>query len=242
MTTELPLLENAVFYSMERPLIKGERYEKYFYKNASDMKITLYKKRKNKEFPGEFDYFDTGFQLYKNKYNMYVETDDISKKLSFKKKYNVPVHSLTISNTDTLYEIKSLPKELLVFMLYGGMDFINFKVNIIPKNIISMRFLASAFPFNGADLSKLKKLKYFFVMSKHLVVLPKFPKSIEYVYIRGSNLSFHPSVAFKHFKLKDYPNLKGIVLKDTGLSKKDIPRDILVAKKSKKIKVYIEED
>jgi hypothetical protein len=241
MTTELPLLENAEFYSMESPLINEDLHEKYFYKNASDMKITTYKKVKSKEFPGEINYFDTGFQLYKNKYNMYSETNDISKKLIFNKKYKVPVHSLTI-NSQPLYEIKSLPKDLLVFWLQGGMDFINFKVNIIPKNIISMKFLWSAFPFNGADLSKLKKLKYFFVNSKHLVVLPKFPKSIEYVYIRGSNLSFHPSVAFKHFKLKDYPNLKGIVLKDTGLSKKDIPKDILVAKKSKKIKVYIEED
>lgn len=75
--------------------------------------------------------------------------------------------------------------------------------------------------------------------SKHLVVLPKFPKSIEYVFINGSNLSFHPNLAFKHFKLKDYPNLKGIILKDTGLKLKDIPKDILDAKKSKKFQVYI---
>jgi hypothetical protein len=238
MTTELPLLENAFFYSMESPVIKGEKYENFFYKNASEMKITTYKKVKSKEFPGEYDRFHTGFWTYKNKYNMYTETNDISKKLTFNKKYKIPVHSLSI-NSQHLYEIKSLPKDLLAFRLQRGMDFIKFNVDVIPKNIVSMKFTWTAFPFNGADLSKLKKLKYFFVDSKHLVVLPKFPKSIEYVFINGSNLSFHPSIAFKNFKLKDYPNLKGIILKDTGLKLKDIPKDILDVKKSKKFQVYI---
>ena len=235
MTTELPLLENSYFYNMESPFTKRGRIdEKTFYENAS-IKTRTYKKIKiNGTF---YDDCVGSLQAYKSKYIMFTESEK-SKKVIFDKKYDYPVHSISI-NIENLYKIKSLPKDLLVFMLQGGPDLIKFNVNTIPKNIVSMKFLASAFPFNGADLSKLKNLKYFSVDSKHLVVLPKFPKSIEYVYIRGSNLSFHPSAAFKNFKLKDYPNLKGIVLKDTGLSIKDIPKDILSAKKSKKIKVYI---
>jgi hypothetical protein len=232
MEKDLKFEENKGFYNMEYPF-EDEEDLKYFHSNIKDVENVDHKKRYNKTL-GYYEYIDHLWRKYKNKYNIYGDGDMITKNSVFDKKFKFKVYSLSIRH-EHLLTIKSLPKELLVLYIQGSQDFINFNISIIPKSIVSMVFKWSAFPFNGSDLSHLKKLKYFFVHSKHLVTLPKFPKNIEYIYIRGSSLGFHLSNSLKNFKLKDYPNLKGLIVQDSGIPKSKIPQEWKDAKKQKKL-------
>jgi hypothetical protein len=132
-----------------------------------------------------------------------------------------------------LKEVKKLPKELVALYIQSSGDFLKIPVSVIPKNIISVVFLWSAFPFNGVDLSSLKKLKNFRATGGSIVVLPKFPKNIEYIVLKDTGLSVGFPKSLNGFKLSKYPKLK--YLEISGLSKKEVPEEWRDAKRQKKL-------
>jgi hypothetical protein len=124
-----------------------------------------------------------------------------------------------------------------VLYIQGSGDFINLATSVIPKGIVSMSFLWSAFPFNGRNLKSFRKLKVL-KSSNGVVEFPKFPKNIEYIEFPNATIAtFFPS-SLNGFKLSDHPKLKYFSVKDCGIPKKDIPQEWKDAKKLKKIQIF----
>lgn len=225
----LSLKDNMGFYNMTF-IIQG--IDPDFYKNTLDIHHKNFKEKIDPELGliriGEL------YQIYKKKYNIFVEGDSITKKLVFNKKFKVPVHSLSIVSSN-LERVKSLPKDLLALYIQGSSSFINFPVSIIPKNIVSIIFKWSAFPFNGADLGKFKNLKVIGATDYSMVKFPKLPKNMEYISFINSGLAFNFPSSLNGFKLSEYPKLKYFDLSGSGIKRKDIPQEWKDAKKSKKI-------
>jgi hypothetical protein len=224
----LSLKQNMGFYNMR--LITQEDYPEYI-----ENKLEVYTKihKENENDSGSI-YISTLYEIYKKKYNMLVEQDDITEHMIFKKKYNFPVHRLILS-TSNLERVQTLPNDLLAFSIYGSSEFINFPVSVIPKKIVSMIFLHCAFPFNGNDLSKLKNLKVLSSTNVSMVKFPKLPKTIEYISFINSGLAFNFPTSLNDFKISNFPNLKYFDLTNSGIKKKDIPQEWKDAKKAKKI-------
>lgn len=109
---------------------------------------------------------------------------------------------------------------MLSLYVQSSGDFLKIPISVghcvIPRNIISMVFLWGAFTFNGVDLSSLKKLKNFRALGGDIVVLPKFPKNIEYIVLKDNRT------------------------KISGLSKKEVPEEWKEAKREKTYNKIIE--
>ena len=193
--------------------------------------VTVYNKNYKKNGDGRIS---TLYQKYKKRYNMLSELDTISEHLVYKKKHKVPVHSLSLVTTN-LNRIEYLPKDLMMLFIQFGAGFINFPVSVIPKKIVSMIFLHSAFPFNGQDLSKLKQLKVISTSTDSMVSFPKLPKTIEYISFLNSDIGFNFPASLNGFKLSDFPKLKYFDVSGSDIKIKDIPKEWKDAKKAKKI-------
>ena len=222
--SELPLNTNKGFHGIN--FFTQKNYPEYN-KNTIDVYIKKHKKKGD-------GFIITAHRKYKKKYNLFVEQDTISEHLTYKKKHKVPVHSLTLSTTD-LETIRYLPKELVTLIIYGSAGFINFPVSVIPKKIVSMIFLHSAFPFNRRDLSKLKHLKVISTSTSSMVTFPKLPKTIEYISFLNSGIGFNLPDSLNGFKLSDFPKLKYFDVSGSDINIKDIPKEWKDAKKAKKI-------
>ena len=227
--SELPLNTNKGFYGID--FFTQKDYPEYI-KNTDDVYNKDHKKKDGGKM-GEL-YISTLHQKYKKKYNMFSELDTISDHVTFKKKHKVPVHSLSLVTTN-LESIKYLPKELLMLFIEYGSEFINLPISIVPKKIVSMIFLHSAFPFNGQDLSKLKKLKVISSSTASMSIFPKLPKTMEYISFLNSGIGFNFPTSLNGFKLSDFPKLKYFDVSGNGIKTKDIPKEWKDAKKAKKI-------
>jgi hypothetical protein len=166
-------------------------------------------------------------KLYDKKYyvyNMVSQTLD-----TFDFKFKTPCHRLTISY-GKLFNIISLPKELLTLYLFGSSPLLKFPKKL-PKNLVSLTFVATAFPFNGRDLSYLTKLKVLRCGTSGFNTLPKLPKSIMYLECNRSSLTRQ---SLLEFNIKDYPNLIYFgIPKECGR----LPDSLIQAKKSGKLKI-----
>jgi hypothetical protein len=223
--SELPLNTNKGFYGMS--FFTQKLYPEY---NKNRVKVHEKKKGNGN---GVLDFF-TLHEKYKKKYNMFMEHDDVTEHTVFKKIYKLQVHSLTLSITN-LELIKYLPKDLLTLIIYGSSEFINFPVSVVPKKIVSMIFLHSAFPFNGQDLSKLKNLKMLSSSTASMSIFPKLPKTMEYISFKNSGIGFNFPDSLNGFKLSAFPKLKYFDLSGNNIKKKDIPQEWKDAKRAKKI-------
>lgn len=194
---------------------------------------------KIKDFPSGSE----NVALYKGKYNeyhyikhdLYVKVKDFRWKRKFKK----PLHKLVL-NSDLLQDITYLPKELLVLYVQYSKPALMVNLSVIPKGITSMSFARTKrFPFDGVNISSLRKLKVLSAAHSAAIKLPsKLPKSIEYIDFENTEIGNGMGPGLKNFKLEDYPKLKYLNVKGSGIKKKDIPKALLDAKKQKKIKFY----
>ena len=205
-----------------------------FYSQLIEVYAKVFKKKNHPE--NGVLYIEEALSVYKKIYNTMFVTDHISKDLVFDKNFDVKVHELSLS-TSNLSEIKSLPKELFVLYVQGSADFLNLANSVIPKGIVSMTFLWSAFPFNGRNLKSFTKLKVL-KSSNGVVQLPKFPKNIEYIDFPNATIGTFFPVSLNGFKLSDHPNLKYFNIKGNGIPRKDIPQEWKDAKKLKNIKIF----
>ena len=225
--------DEKFFYNLPQSLLKSSDSKKFY-----DALVRVY----NNIFEQENDpkygvlYRSHTLKIYKKIYNMIFVTDDISNNLVFDTNFDLKVHHLSIS-TLKLSVINSLPKELLVLYVYGSADFLNLANSVIPKGIVSMTFLGSAFPFNGKNLKSFTKLKIL-KSSSGVVQLPKFPKNIEYIDFPNATIGTFFPVSLNGFKLSDHPNLKYFNIKGNGIPRKDIPQEWKDAKKLKNIKIF----
>ena len=176
---------------------------------------------------------------YKGKFNMYTEARDGDQYPVpvWKKKFKHKLHKLDLQN-GSLQEIRYLPKELLALHVHYGMNYLNVPLSVLPKGLVSLVFSHSHFPFNGRSLKSLKKLQVLEARNKSVLSIPKLPKSIKWLNFENSNLGGGFGPGLKNFKLKDHPNLKFLNVRGSGIKKKDIPQELLDAKKSKKIQFY----
>jgi len=205
-----------------------------FYSQLIEVYAKVFKKKNHPE--NGVLYIEEALSVYKKIYNMIFVVDHISKDLVFDKNFDVKVHHLAISTTK-LSIIKSLPKELFVLYIQGSADFLNLANSVIPKGIVSMTFLWSAFPFNGRNLKSFTKLKVL-KSSNGVVQLPKFPKNIEYIDFPDATIATFFPKSLNGFKLSDHPNLKYFNVKGNGIPRKDIPQEWKDAKKLKNIKIF----
>jgi hypothetical protein len=184
-----------------------------FYSQLIEVYAKVFKKKNHPE--NGVLYIEEALSVYKKIYNTMFVTDDISKTLVFDTKFDVKVHELSLS-TSNLSEIKSLPKELFVLYIQGSADFLNLANSVIPKGIVSMTFLWSAFPFNGRNLKSFRKLKVL-KSSSGVVQFPKFPKNIEYIDFPDATIATFFPKSLNGFKLSDHPNLKYFSVKGCGI-------------------------
>lgn len=169
------------------------------------------------------------YEIYDKKYNVYFVYSKTKK--VFDVKFKTTCHKLNIGYSINLREIKSLPQELLSLTVQGSHKFLRFPLEILPKNLVSLTFIWSSFPFNTGDLSFLKKLKVLRCATRSLIILPKLPKSIMYIDCMGSSLM---KSSLEEIDLKKYPNLKWIGLPSHC---KPLPEHLKKAKKEGKIKI-----
>jgi hypothetical protein len=231
MSKELELLKHKDFYELPDELTNQKDTDYY-----NDNNKTFYSKVYKMSEDGSSPDLATGKKTYYGNVIIY-DTNDISKRYMFNKKYPKDVVSKLSISAYRLAEIKSLPKELKVLYIQGSGPLLKISAKI-PKNIISIKGLWTAFPFNGYDLSKLKKLRVFNWSNGSIIEMPKFPKTIEYIHLKDSSLGFNFPKSLNNFKLSDFPNLKYFNLKGSGIKKKDIPQEWKDAKKSKNLKIY----
>jgi hypothetical protein len=224
--------DEKYFYNLPQSLLKSSDAKK-FYGDLDRVYTNVFEKEKDSKGTA---YRDESLKVYKKKYNMILVVDDISKNLVFDTKFEVKVHNLAISTTN-LSNIKSLPKELIVLYIQGSADFLNLANSVIPKGIVSMTFLWSAFPLNGRNLKSFTKLKVL-KSSNGVVQLPKFPKNIEYIDFPDATIGTFFPVSLNGFKLSDHPNLKYFNVKGNGIPRKDIPQEWKDAKKLKNMKIF----
>jgi hypothetical protein len=225
--------DEKYFYNLPDSVLKWSAAGK-FNDDTIDVYDNIFEKKDHPEY-GVL-YREQILRLYKKKYNMILIVDDISKTLVFDTKFDVKVHELSLS-TSNLSGIKSLPKELFVLYVQGSADFLNLTNSVIPKGIVSMTFLWSAFPFNGRNLKSFRKLKVL-KSSRGVVQFPKFPKNIEYIDFPNATIETFFPKSLNGFKLSDHPKLKYFNVKGCGIPRKDIPQEWKDAKKLKNIKIF----
>lgn len=231
MSQVLELLKHKDFYELPDELTTQKDTDYY-----NDNNKTFYTKIYKMSEDGTSEDISTTKKMYHDNITV-MDINDISKRYVFNKKYPKDVVSKLDIISFNLAEIKSLPKELKVLYTFGSGPLVKITAKI-PKNIISIKGLATAFPFNGYDLSKLKKLRVFNWSNGSIIEMPKFPKTIEYIHLKNSSLGFNYPKSLNNFKLSYFPNLKYFNLKGSGIKKKDIPQEWKDAKKSKKLKIY----
>jgi hypothetical protein len=228
MTLKAPEFStNRYFYDVQPFTPKEHRF---FYNNVERVEEKVLVKPKKPYGPE----ISIAKDLYLKKYIRFFEQDDISKPSIFNKTYKFPIHRLSIGNS-YLKEVKKLPKELVALYIQSSGDFLKIPISVIPKNIISITMLWTAFPFNGVDLFSFKKLKHFRATGGSIVVLPKFPKNIEHIVLKDTGLSVGFPKSLNGFKLSKYPKLK--YLEISGLSKKEVPEEWREAKRQKKLTI-----
>lgn len=189
---ENSLEKNRYFYGLPTRTIKDQRY---FNQNVQ---LINHIEGKNDQW--------MDMDLYKGKY-IYSESND-KEDLIWNKKFKQKIDSLTLLCYG-MKEIRYLPPGLQVLYVQGPKSLFKFDVSVIPKSIVSIQFTWANFPFNGRDLSHLTNLKVMNAPRNHFLnMMPKFPKTIEYIDFRDGGLGLFEDKSLKEFKFKDYPNLK----------------------------------
>jgi hypothetical protein len=169
---------------------------------------------------------------YKEKYNMISFSRD-NEDFTFNKTWKIPVHGLTV-HSSKITRFTKIPKTVVSIWLQGGMVIV-LPVSVVPKGIVSIVFRWCSFPFNGKDLTSLKKLRVIETDNASMREFPKFPKSIEYITFANSSLGLNQK-SVDNFKLSNYPKLKYFNVKGSGIKK--IPQEWKDAKKLKKLKIF----
>lgn len=215
-----PIENNEGFYNIPiKENSKGEWYAGLYYRRLTE----VYQKNNSQ---GTLSY-----DIYDKKYNVYHEHSNTKK--IFNTKFKTSCHRLSILYGIKLEEIKSLPKELLSLWIQGSSKTLKIPFNILPKNLVSLTFRWTDFPYNrGGDFTSLKKLKVLDLGTRAMSILPKLPKSIVYLDCMGSSLWWG---TLDRISLENTPNLKWLGLPTH--CKNHLTEYLKKAKKEKKIKI-----
>jgi hypothetical protein len=234
MSKVLPLDDNLWFWNV--PLKYRNKHSSKNKRKAFDVKqIGFHKPTNNDNISSQNRSYST--YLYKKRFIVHSEQAGKNTKVfSIPPNPKRPIHRLEISgNLKNLKKI-ILPEKLLwVFEIETMPDDWHPSLDEFPTTIRSFKFHWAGFPFNGKDITRFKDLKVIECNGSAVSKMPKFPKSIEFITFIGSSLT---SSEFAKLKIKDYPNLKWLDVRASGVNSTEIPDDWVKAKKDKKVEIF----